>query len=181
MATKARRVLIAVDTSEASRYAVSWSLDHILRKDDHIVVVSICWVPHLFSVGYFGFPKWWAETMEEVRTNAEKFLSELRVMALEKGFTINTETKSGDPREEIIQYAEDVDAEFIIVGAHGQSHEGVLEDEHGKTTTTVLKKLTTGSISNHIMQHASVPVMVVRKVYKETPEIQGADLLAPAN
>jgi len=30
------------------------------------------------------FPKWWAETMEEVRTNAEKFLSELRVMALEK-------------------------------------------------------------------------------------------------
>ena len=40
-----RKLLIAVDSSETSQYAFQWSVDHVLRKSDHVVLSTVVLVP----------------------------------------------------------------------------------------------------------------------------------------
>jgi len=54
----------------------------------------------------------------------------------------------GDPGVVICDVAADGDFDLVVVGSHG----------HG-----VLKRLLIGSVSNHVLQHAPCPVLVVRE------------------
>jgi nucleotide-binding universal stress UspA family protein len=66
----------------------------------------------------------------------------------------------GQPREQILQLASDVEADFVIVGTHGR-----------RTIGTLLL----GSVSQSVVKHARCAVIVARpKNYVASPEIEPA-------
>ncbi|KAA8492649.1 Universal stress protein A-like protein [Porphyridium purpureum] len=179
-----RKVLIAVDTSEASTYAFEWALKNFVRKavpsdkgltsaseGDHVVVLSVVHVPQikLLSFGYFGAEGQWEKTLEHATKAAEQHLTDLRAKADTLGMQVSTESRPGDPRDVIIDYIHLIKADIVIVGAGGDSAgEGA----------SLKKKLTVGSISDHVVHHSEVPVLVIRKCPpKWKGEFSGADLM----
>eukprot|EP00186_Timspurckia_oligopyrenoides_P003195 CAMPEP_0182446798 /NCGR_PEP_ID=MMETSP1172-20130603/6334_1 /TAXON_ID=708627 /ORGANISM="Timspurckia oligopyrenoides, Strain CCMP3278" /LENGTH=119 /DNA_ID=CAMNT_0024642889 /DNA_START=180 /DNA_END=535 /DNA_ORIENTATION=+ len=118
--------------------------------------------------------------MKEVNENAEKFLEKLRIKASKLGLQVNTETRAGDPRDVIIQYAKDVKADMIVVGSAGHSREAKLKStvkEGMKMLVLLEEPHVTGSISNHVVAHSPVPTMVVRKVAGAPEyEFKGTDI-----
>ena len=62
--------------------------------------------------------------------------------------TIQCETRLGDPGTEIIEYANEINADLIVISSHGRSGIG---------------RLLLGSVAERVMRHAACPVMVLRK------------------
>mmetsp|Transcript_15579 Transcript_15579/g.41950 ORF Transcript_15579/g.41950 Transcript_15579/m.41950 type:complete len:184 (+) Transcript_15579:105-656(+) len=179
MGDGSRKILIAVDASEASEYAFRWAMEHVVRKGDHVVVLSCAFVPHLFSFGSFAFQDDWKKNMNEVTQKCEENLTKLRIIAEEAGIDVTSETRAGDPREEIPQYAESIHADFLVVGSAGNTREAKLSHKlkEGVRMLTLLEEPhNMGSVSNHVITHCKVPTMVVRKVHGKKYEFSGKDL-----
>lgn len=82
--------------------------------------------------------------LERVRADAERALSHLT-----KSFhAIHPMLREGSPREVIIQVAEELGADMIVMGTHGRSG---------------LARVAFGSVADHIIRHSTVPVLTVRE------------------
>ena len=56
-------------------------------------------------------------------------------------------TRHGDPGEEIIAYAEELDSDLIVTGAYGHSK---------------VRELVVGSTTSYVISHAPCPVLLTR-------------------
>jgi nucleotide-binding universal stress UspA family protein len=83
----------------------------------------------------------------ELREVAESVLArESRALA-DRGISVMTHAREGDPAEVIIEVAQEVGADLILVGARG---------------LTGLQRFLLGSVSSKLSHHAPMSVMVVR-------------------
>jgi nucleotide-binding universal stress UspA family protein len=60
--------------------------------------------------------------LNELEDRALAQLREIRDRAEEKGVDIETECFHGDPSEEILAYADEIDADLIVLGYQGRTH-----------------------------------------------------------
>jgi nucleotide-binding universal stress UspA family protein len=86
-------------------------------------------------------------SIEENDNSEEKLMIEIQELAkifdtIEFGMT----TLEGDPMEEIIRFVTDNTADLLIVGTHGR---------------TGLDHWITGSVAEHVIRHATIPVLVI--------------------
>ncbi|MDR2229986.1 MAG: universal stress protein [Flavobacteriaceae bacterium] len=86
-------------------------------------------------------------SIEENDNSEEKLMIEIQELAkifdtIEYGMT----TLEGDPMEEIIRFVTDNTADLLIVGTHGR---------------TGLDHWITGSVAEHVIRHATIPVLVI--------------------
>ena len=79
---------------------------------------------------------------------AESVLARARREPEEQGVKIETYARGGDPARVIVEIAEEVDADVIIVGARGQS---------------AVKRFLLGSVSSKLSHHAPCDLMIVRE------------------
>lgn len=79
---------------------------------------------------------------DQVRESAE----DARARLVDAGFTVELSLLAGDPGEEICEYARKTDADGIVMSRRG----------HGEVTELLI-----GSVSQYVLHHASVPVMIV--------------------
>jgi nucleotide-binding universal stress UspA family protein len=70
-------------------------------------------------------------------------------LAEERGIRSHTKLLVGDAAKEIVQFADSIDADLIVVGSRG----------HGTISSALL-----GSVSRGILHEARRPVLVVREV-----------------
>jgi len=84
------------------------------------------------------------ELEEALRTAAQQALHD---EGAGEGVEIFTHALIGDPAAAIVDMAQDVDAELIIVGTHGRRG---------------IKRLVLGSVAEEVMRAASCPVLVMR-------------------
>jgi nucleotide-binding universal stress UspA family protein len=83
-------------------------------------------------------------------------LDDARARAEEAGVTAYTRLLRGEPADEIVAYADAVDADLIVVGSRG----------HGAVTSALL-----GSVSREILREARRPVLVVRGAATREPAV----------
>jgi nucleotide-binding universal stress UspA family protein len=83
---------------------------------------------------------------DEERLEAE---AAIQHTAASLGIEASHRVLPGDPATEICRVAEEEGFDLVVVGSHG----------HGW-----LKRVVLGSVSHHVVQHASVPVLLVRHV-----------------
>jgi len=68
-------------------------------------------------------------------------------LAGEKGMRIETKLLKGRPADEIVAYADSMDADLIVVGSRG----------HGPLTSALI-----GSVSRGVLRESRRPVLIVR-------------------
>jgi nucleotide-binding universal stress UspA family protein len=140
-----KTIVIATDGSSSAREALAFGLELAQEQDATATVVHVA--PALDVLPGTGFAPGGA-TPHELTDDDRAPLVEARELAEEEGVAIRTELLTGHPAGEIVAYADNVDADLIVVGSRG----------HGAIASALL-----GSVSRAVLHDARRPVLVVRE------------------
>jgi nucleotide-binding universal stress UspA family protein len=142
-----RTILMPTDFSESAASALEWAQALAQAFEAKIVLlhavdmVSYVWIP----AGPASVPAPVPQDVEKrIMDVAQESLHTLAAKAPEVSRRI---IRRGHPREVILEVAKEVDADVIVVGTHGRR--GV-------------SHLFIGSVAEHVVRHAPVPVVTMR-------------------
>jgi nucleotide-binding universal stress UspA family protein len=147
------RILLATDGSKHSETAVEMVKNFIFPLLSEIKIVSVIDTVLPFTMDIYGsgyiLP---VKELENVaRQNALTVLENTKQKILEKfsaeSVTVSTEVLIGSPESQIVEIAEKMHADLIIVGSHGYNS---------------WERLLLGSVSDSVVHHAPCSVLVVR-------------------
>lgn len=146
------KILLATDGSKHSDQTVEIIRSFRLTETDEIYVISVVDMAVPMAVDmYAGYLPSTPEIEKHVRENAERVLSEtsdkLRQMHGNERLNISTEVLVGSPDSRIVETAEEINADLIVVGSHGYNR---------------WERLLLGSVSDSVVHHAPCSVLVVR-------------------
>ncbi|MFC6764735.1 universal stress protein [Natrinema soli] len=146
-----QQLLVPVDGSPLSKRA----LEHAFREYENASVVALH-VLDPMDPGYssptnidvrneppHGSDEWYERANEE----EEKIFDDARELASEYGEELDTETATGEPAREIVDYAEENEIDHIVIGSHGRME---------------ATRLMLGSVAELIVHRSPVSVTVVR-------------------
>ena len=88
-----------------------------------------------------------APTMERMLDEADSYLRSVAALPVFEGLKVMTTVRTGEPPDEIIASAREVDADVIAMTTHGR---------------TGLKRLLFGSVAEAVLRMADVPVFMLR-------------------
>ncbi len=139
-----RNIVIATDGSENSKKAISYGIG--------IAKLSGATVHTLYVVDTSAFSSipmdsGWEEMYEVLRKEGEKAVSEVRELGEASGVNVRDVILEGHPSSEIITFAENNDADIIVVGTLGK---------------TGLDRFLMGSVAEKVMRSSKIPVLIVR-------------------
>jgi nucleotide-binding universal stress UspA family protein len=140
-----RTILVPVDFSAGAEAAVEWAQAIAARFGATLVLLHVVDTTANALVGAPGGALAPPPTLyEELREEARRALAELG----ERTPGARTVLREGVPRSEILAVAKEVGADLIVMGTHGR---------------TGLAHLLFGSVAEHVVRHAPVPVFTVRR------------------
>ncbi|XP_045166841.1 universal stress protein Sll1388-like [Mercenaria mercenaria] len=143
-----RRIVIGIDGSKNAEDAFKWYVKKMYQRGDYVIVLYIPEFKKLSHVPVMTADAALMTKMVSEEQQQSKLLiaqmNELMKLSNVKG-TIKQLT--GEPGEQIVQAATKEGADFIITGSRGL----------GKLRRTFL-----GSVSDYVVHHATVPVLVCR-------------------
>lgn len=139
------KVFIAVDLSEQSTIIINKGIEFAKNMNSSVIVASIIpiYIDYLQSQMAL-IPNQWDEIYN---TQKEHALNELKkIKSKHADMDIDLLVEVGNPKFDVIEKANEVNASYIIVGTHGR---------------TGLSHTVMGSTAEYIIRHATVPVLVV--------------------
>nr|XP_034907695.1 universal stress protein PHOS34-like [Populus alba] len=157
---KRLRIMVAIDDSDGSFYALNWALDNLVdgivpttepsQEESGLVTLVHVQQPfqhHMYPAGSGGAG----------HTSCVKFKALLLFM-LSNVEQIKAETLvlEGDPKDKICRATEQTQADVLVVGSRGL----------GK-----IKRALLGSISDYCARHAKFPILIIKppkEITKET-------------
>ncbi|KAI8611398.1 hypothetical protein BC830DRAFT_1141278 [Chytriomyces sp. MP71] len=177
-----RVIAVAVDGSPESQYALSWTLEHLANPAgyDQICILNVrpYAVPvHLFGINApgdfmpersteFNEVMWtaqtstrfsrtdsqeWVDAMErENRENSHNLLRKYGEQVLSRDVCVRAIALRGEPKEEILKKVDEIKPDMLVTGCRGLG---------------ALQKIFRGSLSDYLVQHATVPVIVPKMAH----------------
>ena len=150
MLIKMKKMLVAYDGSDASKKAIDMVLK-CANKEDEITLLTV--VPA--ELAESSFTKMLLPTIDLsnfVKSGSFKDKAMESLKKIVKEFSnfvekVNISVESGDPADEILITAKKTEADVIVVGYKGYGKEG---------------RFLLGSVTDKVVRHASVSVLVVR-------------------
>ena len=154
-----KKILYATDLSENARHAFGYAVTLANRHDARITVLHV--VEELSSFARSMVADMMGENrLAEAKKKKEKeiisdltdrlveFCTEVRHEQPSCPFVVdNTIVVTGHPVDKIVQQAQEMDADLIVMGSHGR---GGIAD------------VTLGSTSRRVLRRCAMPVLVVR-------------------
>lgn len=140
-----KKILIATDGSESAHEALDFGLELAEEQGATPFVVHVAPAVEVLPYTSFGTP---APTVpHHVDEQDRAPLSEAVELAARRGIQPKTELLVGNPADEIVAFADTIDADLIVVGSRG----------HGAIASMLL-----GSVSRGVLHESRRPVLVVR-------------------
>lgn len=142
------RVLVAIDGSESSKSVLDRVMARPWPAGTEIKVLNVLEPPsHLMGRHMAGadpeFEMVWKALQEQGMDLVTKAAARMR----EAGLNASTLLREGDPKSQIIDAAEEEQADMIILGSHGRKG---------------LRRFLIGSVSEAVVRHAHCSVEIVR-------------------
>lgn len=135
-----QHVLIPTDGSDGTRRAIEHGIAIAEQFDATVHALTV------LAEGPYG-----ALEREDVRSEAEqrarRALEQIEQEADRADVAAESEIRTGDPYEEILDYATDEDVDMIVMGTAGR---------------TGLDRVLVGSVTERVVRNAPVPVVTVR-------------------
>jgi nucleotide-binding universal stress UspA family protein len=140
-----KTMLIATDGSDSAHEALEFGLDLAAEQDARAFVVYVA--PAVDVMPYANFAVVAPTVPHEFSEHDRETLNEALEIAVEKDVDVQTELLKGNPADEIVAFADTIDADLIVVGSRG----------HGAIASALL-----GSVSRGVLHESRRPVLVVR-------------------
>lgn len=146
------KILFATDGAKQSNAAIDMFKRLNIEDGDEIRIISVIdlAVPMPIDI-YGGYVPDTTEFEKSARENAERVLEETASKVKERlsgrQVSIITEVLFGSPESRIVELADEMKPELVIVGSHGYSG---------------WERLLLGSVSDAVVHHAPCSVLVVR-------------------
>jgi nucleotide-binding universal stress UspA family protein len=137
-----RNLLVAFDGSPASELALGHAVMIAQACRAKLALVAVVAPPPLIS---WQAPGGMRGVYETEQTELEQRLREAADQVPDD-LPVTTRLVDGDPARELVRAARDGEHDLIVMGSRGR----------GRVSTAVL-----GSVSNHVMREAGVPVIVI--------------------
>jgi nucleotide-binding universal stress UspA family protein len=147
-----KKILIATDGSESAREAVELGLELAEEQAAEITFVHVVPVLDRSFANGIGVP---AAKPHQIDELDRKQLEDALAIAAERDVDATAELLAGLPTDEIVAYADSIDADLIVLGSRGR----------GAFATALL-----GSVSRGVLHEARRPVLVVRGAHVREPE-----------
>lgn len=134
-------ILVATDGSADANRATTHALEQAEQHDAELHAIFVV------DTERYAEPALSSAELEtiEVEDWGDEQLAEIVDRAEELDVPVTTRNCHGKPYLEVIKYADEIDADMIILGYHGQSH----------TDTDQI-----GSVTDRVVQNAGRPVLV---------------------
>ena len=138
------RILAPIDGSPQSLKALRHAVELAKEHGSEIMVISV--VDSLKLPFGAEYSLWANESHQKlIRTTLESVNKEItKITQQEPELRIDATVIEGDPAKQILRVAEDYDV--IVMGKHGMS---------------LLEELVMGSVTNKVVNHSKIPVIVV--------------------
>ncbi len=147
------KILLATDGTKHGKAAAEMLVRYNLTSGDRVHVVNVVdmALPISIDLSVSYLPDM-SEMEKAAKANAESVLSETSDLLSGKfpAVEITTDILFGSPDSRIVETAEEIGAELIVLGSHGYSR---------------WERLLLGSVSSSVVHHAHCSVLIVR-----TPE-----------
>ncbi len=136
-----KTVVVPVDFSTASADTLKTGLTLVAKPEDlHVIYVT---TPPIA----FNYAEGWA--LDDPATRMKAAHDHLAEFLEDKNTTgVKAVIREGDPGLMIVDYAEEVHADLIVMPSHGY---------HG------VKRLLLGSVTERVLRHANCPILVLRR------------------
>jgi nucleotide-binding universal stress UspA family protein len=144
-----KKILVAIDGSEASKHALSFAVDLAEQTSAEIQLLTV--VPPVLLPS-LGFYKAKSKAIKECTDELETIFWDILAKSLDEAqkrspkLKLSTKLKLGEPHKKILQTAKLGKFDLIIMGSRGL----------GSRFTAL------GSISSRVIDQASCPVVVTR-------------------
>ncbi|XP_052779024.1 universal stress protein in QAH/OAS sulfhydrylase 3'region-like isoform X1 [Mya arenaria] len=138
-----RKVAIGIDESEHSERALQWYFDNVMRADDYLVLIH---TPEIYDLS-MASPAVVDQLLKDLTKKVTALENKYKEIVQKKKLTGKFRTGQGKPGEVVCKIAEEEKCKLVVTGTRGL----------GKVRRTFL-----GSVSDYIIHHSHVPVLVVR-------------------
>ena len=135
-------IVIPTDGSEFAENAAERGFDLARHHDAAVHVVSVA---DTGMLGDLRLPGDDASADDAIRAKAEEFVDRLADRAAAAGLEVTTAVPDGTAKNGIVDYADSVGADVIVMGTSGRG--GV-------------ERLVLGSVAEHVVRHSDVDVLV---------------------
>ncbi|XP_057765762.1 universal stress protein A-like protein isoform X2 [Salvia miltiorrhiza] len=152
--SRGKKVMVAIDESEFSLYALDWTLQNLREtlEDSKLVIFtaqSVSDFGYLYASSYGAAPIELVSSVQEHNKKiAEALLEKTKGICSQYGVTAITVTEVGEPKEVICEAVEKLKIDLLVVGSHGRRG---------------LQRVFLGSVSNYCVHNAKCHVLVVKK------------------
>lgn len=144
-----QHILVPVDDSPISYAAVEHAEKFARAFGSQITVMCVLSVDPLRSIDFYKVAPAITQYVLEAEQNAQGRLTDIKQTFLNHGIEIHTSIiRSVPPAIGILNVAEEIHADLIIMGSHGR---------------TGLKKLVLGSVAQEVLGSSHVPVLIVKE------------------
>jgi nucleotide-binding universal stress UspA family protein len=149
-----RQILIATDGSETANEAADFGIEMVGCSGAKVYALYV-----VDTTPYRSVPLdqiWSKETLDELEKAGNEATSYVERIGKAVGIEVESRVLKGHPVEKILNFAEDNNIDMVIVGSFGKSG---------------YERILLGSVSEKIIRHAKIPVLVVRERHKSEKKL----------
>ena len=149
-------IRIPTDGSKGTEQAITNGLDIAQRYGATVHGLYVIDIADLLEIGYVGDRSDFEATIEPLEETAKRAVEaiEKRAGRMDVDVGVITVVRQGPPYETVVEYADEVDADLIVMGTHGRRG---------------LPRYFLGSVTERVVRTADVPVLTVRMPANEKP------------
>ena len=136
-------ILVPVDGSTYAEDALAYAIEHF--PDEDITTLHVVEVPGGYFAAAAGDPESFP-VVDKHKEEGEALLEAIEAEAETLGGSVETAMETGDPADEILEYAQENDVEEIVIGSRGISGVG---------------RIVFGSVAEKVVRRSNIPVVVV--------------------